>query len=122
MSYKVGDVVLVKFPWKDADGEIQIKPRPAIVLKEGNEFKCALIKITSKNRSNRLPGFWITKESKEGQEMGILMDSFINLTEAYWLSENLIFRVIGKYHNMDKIFKAMENIKIPIKPEPKGDN
>jgi hypothetical protein len=117
MHYSVGDVVLVKFPWRDENNEIKSKPRPAIIFKTQSEIRIALIKITSKNRLNQFPGRWIVKDSQLGKQMGLLMDSFIHLQELYWINPRLIIRKIGNYPEMDSITQDINNLGISIRPE-----
>lgn len=117
MHYSVGDVVLVKFPWKDENNEIKSKPRPAIIFKTQSEITVALIKITSKNRSNQFPGRWIVQNSKLGRQMGLLMDSFIHLQELYWINPNLIIRKIGNYPEIESLTQEIDNLRIRIRPE-----
>ncbi len=117
MHYSVGDVVLVKFPWRDENNEIKSKPRPAIIFKTQSEIGIALIKITSKNRLNQFPGRWIVQNSKVGKQMGLLMDSFIHLQELYWINPQLIIRKIGNYPEMDLLTQDINNLGIRIRPE-----
>lgn len=117
MHYSVGDVVLVKFPWRDENNEIISKPRPAIIFKIQGEIKIALIKITSKNRSNQFPGRWIVQNSQLGKQMGLLMDSFIHFQELYWINPSLIIRKIGSYPDMESIIQDIDRLGIRIRPE-----
>lgn len=116
MPYKVGDVVIVPYPYKDESGEIIRKIRPAIVTKiHGN--KSALIQITSVNRVNRNSGYWITKDSDLGKEMGLLTDSFINLETIRWIPAKFIIRKIGNYPDIDKAILAIKNLQIKTRGE-----
>lgn len=100
--YKKGDVVLVYFPYQDENGDMQVKKRPAVVL-ENLDDDNILIQCTSKNRSDKLPGIWVLKDSKEGRKMGILSDSFINVTNQISLKTIHIVRLIGYCPFMEKI-------------------
>jgi hypothetical protein len=112
MRYNPGDVVLVHFPWDEADGTINWKLRPAVVLEINSPEERLLIQITSKNRSKTSPGVWITKESDEGHRMGLLTDSFINLAVKKELHVRDIVRVIGYCSET-----LMEKIRKKINPE-----
>lgn len=117
MAFNVGDVVDVWFAYKDETGEIKKKVRPAIVYKVHQETSHALIQLTGTNKSGKYPGFFITKESKEGEEMGLTKDSFIHLEETYWIPNKFIRRLRGVCPSMDKIKKAMQDFNIKPKKE-----
>ncbi len=114
MSYRVGDVVIVHYPYKDDKGEIIRKVRPPIVTKI-QEDNNALIQITSVNRVNRNSGYWVVKDSDLGKEMGLLTDSFVNLEIVRWIPNKYIIGKIGNYSDIDKAIKALINLKIKIK-------
>jgi hypothetical protein len=116
MSYGVGDVVIVHYPYKDEKGEIIRKVRPAIVTRI-HEDNSALIQITSVNRTKSNSGYWVVKDSDLGKEMGLLTDSFINLETVRWIPNKYIIRKIGNYSDIDKAIKALSNLKIKIKKE-----
>ena len=100
--YKRGDVVLVKYPWEE-DGRIFFKKRPGVVLEELADRESLIIKCTHVNRSDKLLGIWVLANSKEGLEMGILENTFINLTEMLELKNSEIDRVIGYCPFIDRI-------------------
>ena len=120
MSYSKGDVVLIRFPYIDETGNKVFKPRPAIIYDVGKDGKNPTMQITKKNRSGKVPGFWITKNSSDGISLGIDIDSFISLRETVTLPERYIYRLIGSVPKelMKKIDNAMVNIKIKPKNEP----
>lgn len=101
-AYKRGDVVLVYYPWEE-NGQQCIKQRPGVVLEECADKKSLIIKCTSTNRSDKLQGIWVLASSKEGIEMGLLTDTFINLTEQMELSIHHIAKLIGHCPYIDKI-------------------
>lgn len=105
--YDIGSVVLVKWPWEEVDGSIQMKVRPAIVYRLESDQDRLTIQLTSKNRSAQFPGLWILKESKEGKEMGLLQDSFVNITYQREIHMRDIIRQIGTCH---LIFDKIENL------------
>lgn len=116
MSYNVGDVVNVWFPYME-NGEIKAKERPAVVYKIHQETSHALIQVTGTNKSGKKPGFLITMNSAEGISMGLTKDSFIDLEETYWIPNKFIRRLRGVCTEMEKIEKAMIDFKIKPKRE-----
>jgi hypothetical protein len=100
--YTRGDVVLVWYPWEE-DGVIKVKKRPGVVLEECADRESLIIKCTHKNRSEKLLGIWVLADSDEGKEMGILENTFINLTEQLQLKNYEVVRIIGYCPFIDKI-------------------
>lgn len=94
-TFDRGDVILVYFPWKDENGEIQFKSRPGIVLHVEADQKRLIIQITSRNRSGQFPGKWVLANSKLGLEMGLKKDSFIHYTKQAEINIRDVKRVIG---------------------------
>lgn len=56
MRYQEGDVVLVPFTWKDAEGLIHCKNRPAVVYRVESESEHLMIKCTHVNHSQQFTG------------------------------------------------------------------
>jgi len=106
--YNIGDVVLVNFPWTNEDGTISYKIRPAIVREFSGDKERVIIQITSKNRSDKLPGIWVLKDSNEGQEMGLKADSFINVEIQAEIEFRDILRSIGTCPYMEEIERLIE--------------
>lgn len=107
--YAPGDVVLVYFPWETEDGTLDYKKRPAVVRSFEGDSDRLLIQITSTNRSDKLPGIWVTKDSKEGEQMGILSDSFINVGTQRVISLRDIDRLIGFCPYMEEIEQLIDD-------------
>ena len=105
-----GDVVLVHFPWTNNDGEIESKVRPGLVLRVEGPEERLIIQITSKNRSDQFPGKWVLKDSDLGQEMGLLVDSFIHYTKTAELHLRDIIRKIGYCKIIDDIEDSIEEL------------
>ena len=116
MSFSVGDVVIVPYPYEDKNGNIIRKVRPAVISKI-HQDNSALIQITSVNRVGRNSGYWVTKDSDIGIEMGLLTDSFINLESIRWIPSKYIIRKIGNYSEIEKANKAIDTLQIKIKKE-----
>ena len=108
MRFKEGDVVLVPYTWKDEEGLIQFKIRPAVVYRIESDTEQLMIKCTHVNRSAQFPGKWILKNSKQGQEMGIKEDTFIHYTDTLTIKENYVKRLIGRCSFMDEIIAFHE--------------
>ena len=62
-----------------------------------------LAQITSTDRRDKLIGLWITKNSSEGKQMGLLTDSFINLSNTVNVKKFVIVKYIGSCPLMDEI-------------------
>jgi len=99
--YKRGDVVMLHFPFKE--DPTKTKFRPAVVLEDEDDPIFALIQCTSTNRSDKLKGLWVIKDSPEGRIMGILKDTFINVSNVVRLNRYAIYRKIGVCPLMDEI-------------------
>ncbi|GAA0890369.1 hypothetical protein GCM10009122_00470 [Fulvivirga kasyanovii] len=109
MRYQAGDVVTVYFPWRDEDGSIVMKERPAVVYEVDTVENRVLIQITSKNRSDKLPGIWVLKDSDAGKKMRLKKDSFINVSQMVNLNMRFIKRLIGFCPLMEKIQEIIED-------------
>lgn len=100
-AYEIGDVVLVHFPFRE-DPQ-QTKPRPAIIIDKDGVPTFVLVQITSTNRSDKLKGKWVPKDSKAGKSMGLLCDSFVNYENVVRLSSLYIIRKIGNCSFVEEI-------------------
>jgi mRNA-degrading endonuclease toxin of MazEF toxin-antitoxin module len=108
MRFGEGDVVLVIFPWEEPDGRTEWKVRPAVVLEVDSVEERVLIQITTKNKSKITPGLWITKASEDGQKMGLLHDSFINVLKQKTIHIRDIKRAIGTCS--ERVMEKIHNI------------
>ena len=97
MPYKRGDVVLVLFP----DSNLRTaKRRPAIVVQADNLntglAQNIVAMITSNmTRGNHPSRVTLTRDSSEGRESGILMDSVVMTDNLATIREVEIDRAIG---------------------------
>ena len=74
-QYLRGWVVNVFFPYDDiADG----KTRPGIVIEKCGDSEYTIMYITKTNLRGKCRGKWIDKNSKEGKEMKLSENSFVN--------------------------------------------
>lgn len=94
------DAVLVLFPFADGSNA---KKRPAIVVREEYTGEFLVCQITSTNRSDKLKGFWIAKDSEEGESMGVLSDSFVNASNTTILKQFMFDRKIGSFKRIDDL-------------------
>ncbi|MGJ1196270.1 type II toxin-antitoxin system PemK/MazF family toxin [Sphingobacterium spiritivorum] len=101
MAYNIGDVVLVHFPYKEDPQKT--KPRPAVIINKNSIPIFVLVQITSTNRSDKLKGKWIPKDSAYGKSMGLLCDSFVNYENIVKLNSMYIIRKIGDCPFTDEI-------------------
>lgn len=108
MRYKEGDVVLVPFTWKDDEGLIHYKNRPAVVYSIESEIEHLMIKCTHVNRSGQYPGKWVLKNSDQGRQMGIDEDTFIHYTDTLIIDEKAVRRLIGTCPFMEEIIEFHE--------------
>ena len=98
-KYERGDVVLVAFKFQETS---ETKKRPAVVI-ESYHDSCLICQITSRDRRGERRGFWVAKESSDGEKMGIEMDSFINADVTQEVSFLMIFKTIGFCPFIDKL-------------------
>ena len=107
MNYDVGDVVLVHFPYYK-EGELIKKVRPAIIQKINSDDESIIIQITTNNRSDKKKGLWILKSSKRGKELGILSNSFINVSNTALVNKYALIKPIGHCSFMDEIYELQK--------------
>lgn len=95
MLYKEGDVVIVPYTWKDEEGNIHFKNRPAVIYRVESESEHLMIKCTHVNRSSNHPGKWVLQNSDQGRLMGIKEDTFIHYSDSLIIAERSVRRLIG---------------------------
>ena len=108
--YERGDVLTVHYVYFDNKlGKLVDKPRPVVVYEESSHDERLVIQITKKDRSDKLPGIWVEKNSDAGRKMGLKMDSFINVTETVEITFDDVIETIGRCPFMDQIDKLLDN-------------
>jgi len=111
-SYRRGDVVVVPFTYTDSEGELVLKKRPGVILKEGPKLIFAIIQITKTNRTDGSTGMMVKRNSQRGMYMGLHFDSFINLGVIKRFHEKEILKIIGTLDvdGMDQLDLMYEDI------------
>jgi hypothetical protein len=92
--FQRGDVATVWQVWKEKDGSIGQKQRPAIIYDViAEDHYCIL--IFGKDRTDVVPGFKIEQQSNEGKEMRLKKDSFVNVSKIVELRKGDVLKLIG---------------------------
>lgn len=90
MSYTVGDIVLVRFPYTDLK---KSKIRPVLVVKNANRFDDVVcFQITSKQHSSAVIA--ITKQ--DFVDIDLKRNSFVRYDKCYTLHTDTLGKVIAK--------------------------
>jgi len=107
MKFKEGDVVIAPYTWKDDEGKIKFKFRPAVVYQIESDTEHLMIKCTHVNRSSKFPGKWVLSESEEGKVMGLDVDTFIHYSETLIIDEKYC-KLIGHCPYLNEIIDYHE--------------
>lgn len=109
MSYKRGDVILVRFPNSDFK---TFKKRPVLVVQADNvetELRQRLVAaITSNLNRTGATRVLILKDSSEGQQMGLASDSVVVADNLATVLDREVDRVIGICPAMDQVDAALK--------------
>ena len=107
--YKTGDVVWADYAFFDTiKGRMDFKPRPFIVIDvEDNSDNVVVICSTKTHQSVKYKGIIVLEKSVEGQQMGIVEDTFIYLDRTIILTNKEIRRRIGTCPIIDEIIKKL---------------
>ncbi len=87
MNYKVGEVVLLRFPFTDASGS---KQRPALVLLDANDGDILVARITTKNYATTHDVAMV-----DWSAAGLLAASTVRLHKLATLETSLVKRSLG---------------------------
>lgn len=107
MTFKRGDVVLVRFPHSDL---ITYSKRPALVVQADNldtglnQRVVALITSRQRTGPTRVQ---VPKDSPLGQQMGLLSDSVIVADNIATVRETVFDKVIGHCGRMADVAQAL---------------
>lgn len=115
MTYKRGDVVLVKYPMMDLS---LYKPRPALIVQNDDNNQrletTILLQITSNiSRKNEPTQHFISLNTEEGLKSGLKTDSVIKAESIFTLPKDNIYKIIGDLN--DKVLLEIDDcIKISL--------
>src|ERR1700732_1372678 len=87
-NYKLGDIVLVKFPFTSNTG---FKKRPALIIKDTNDGDVIMCRITSKVYYSPYD-----IELKNWSQNGLQLPSVIRVHKMASLEKNMIDRKLGE--------------------------
>jgi len=109
--YKTGDVVWADYAFFDVvKGYIDFKPRPFIVIDiEYDTDNLVVICSTKTHQSLKYKGIVVLEKSVEGQQMGIVEDTFIYLDRTLILTNKEIRRKIGTCPLIDEIIEKLKS-------------
>jgi mRNA interferase MazF len=93
-NYKLGDIVLVKFPFTS---NIGFKKRPALIIKDTNDGDVIMCRITSK-----LYYSLYDIELKTWSQNGLQLPSVIRVHKMASIEKNMIDRKLGEVDNTIK--------------------
>lgn len=110
MTYKRGDVILVRFPNSDLK---TYKKRPALIV-QGDGLNTGLPQkivamITSKTQRTGPTRVHVSKTDPVGQQMGLLMDSVVVTDNLVTVQEREIDKAIGHCPNMPSVEQALKH-------------
>jgi mRNA interferase MazF len=95
MEYKLGDIVLIKFPFTD---NITFKKRPALIIKDTNDGDVIVCRITSK-----LYGSLYDIKLNDWNKYGLKLPSTIRIHKIASLEKDLIEAKLGEIDGKVKI-------------------
>ncbi len=99
MSYKKGDIILIKFPFTNLQ---QSKKRPVLIIKDENElgdFLC--LQITSKDTQKML----IKVTTQDLKESNLKLLSFVKYDKCFTLNSGVVDKKLASVNDnfMDKL-------------------
>jgi len=90
MSYKTGDILLIKFPFTNLK---KAKKRPVLVVKSQNELRDIIcFQITSNSQQNNL--LQITKDDLDNSIFSV--QSYIKYDKCFTLTTDIVDKQIGR--------------------------
>lgn len=102
MSYNVGDVLLVKFPFTNIK---KSKKRPVIVVKSQNEFNDIIcFQITSNSEQINL----LKIENSGLDNSTLALESFIRYDKCFTINSEIVDKKIAKVNS--KLLKELKNL------------
>ncbi len=108
MTYKRGDVILVRFPNSDLK---TYKKRPALIVQGdglGTELNQRIVALITSNLKRDGPTrVTVKKDDSVGKAMGLLTDSVIVMDNLATVLNREIERVIGNCPAMERVNQAL---------------
>ena len=102
MSYSVGDIVLVKFPFTNLK---KSKKRPVLVVKSQSDFNdIVCFQITSNSEQVNL----LKIENDDLDSSTLALDSFVKYDKCFTLSSELVDKKIAKVNS--KLLAELRNL------------
>ena len=90
MSYSIGDIILIKFPFTDLS---KAKKRPVLVIKSQNELDdIVCLQITSNQNQSSL----IKIENSDLIEENLTLESYVKYDKCFTLNSEIIDKKITK--------------------------
>ena len=128
IHYRKGDVVLVSFPYTTDDGQTNTKRRPAVIISnDTNNLRLddvLLVPFTSNTtRAHKEPTqVEISKDSEEGVQGGLRLDSVIDCTVIATVPKTLLVNKIGQLpqetmERIDQCLMIAMSIGRPLRPD-----
>lgn len=99
----IGDCI-----WVTISPDPKQRPRPFIVVSVQSDYVEAYY-ITKENFTNRFKGLWLKKETKKSNQLGLKLDSFIQVDKIVKLPKSLIESVSGKCYFLDELKMIAES-------------
>jgi len=99
MSYKSGDIILVKFPFTNLK---KSKKRPVLIVKNENSFgDIVCFQITSNSEQSNL----LKIENSDLDDSSLSLQSFIKYDKCFTLNSEIVDKTIAKVNNnlLDKL-------------------
>jgi len=94
-EYKLGDIVLIKFPFTD---NVTFKKRPALIIKDTNDGDVIVCRITSKSYDSLYD-----IKLKDWNKYGLKLPSTIRIHKIASLEKDLIETKLGEIDGKVKI-------------------
>jgi len=95
MSYELGTVLLIRFPYSHQNLS---KQRPAVVILDTGDDDVVVVPVTSRERKG--PGDY---RLRDWSEAGLLRPSWARLAKVACLEKGMIVRGMGKLSRHDRV-------------------
>jgi len=100
MTYKVGDIILIKFPFTNL---AKSKKRPVLVIKDENELNdIVCFQITSNSKDSNL----LKINNNDLIKSNLTLESYIKYDKCFTLNTSIVDKKIATVNN-----KLLDNLK-----------